>query len=114
MGEGPLPARKGKKKPASAEIDPSFRPVVDAFAHHRDVTSRKLMSSYGLKVNGKNFAMFGRKQFVAKLPKKPTRDELVDARVGKRSAAGHSRMMNERVNVLGLNWDYFGWQRATS
>jgi len=30
-----VPARKGKKKPASAEIDPSFRPVVDAFAHHR-------------------------------------------------------------------------------
>jgi hypothetical protein len=34
------------------------------------VTSGKLMSSYGLKVNGKLFAMFGRKQFVAKLSPK--------------------------------------------
>ena len=27
------------------------------------------MSSYGLKVHGKIFAMFGRRQFVTKLPK---------------------------------------------
>lgn len=89
-----MPARKGKQKSASAEIDPSFRPVVAAFAHHRDVTGGKLMSSYGLKVNGKIFAMFGRKQFVAKLPKSRV-DQLVTAGAGKRFDPGHGRLMKE-------------------
>jgi len=52
--------RKKTRLPG-AEIDPAFRPIVGAFAHHRDVTGGKMMSSYGLKVNGKIFAMFGRK-----------------------------------------------------
>lgn len=52
------------------------------------------MSSYGLRVNGKIFAMFGRKQFVAKLPKSSV-DELVSAEVGKRFDPGHGRIMKE-------------------
>jgi TfoX/Sxy family transcriptional regulator of competence genes len=89
-----VPARKGKRKPASAEIDPSFRPVVDAFADHRDITSGKLMSSYALKVNGKIFAMFERKQFVAKPPKSQV-DALVSAGARKRFDPGHGRLMKE-------------------
>jgi TfoX/Sxy family transcriptional regulator of competence genes len=89
-----VPTRKGKQKPASAEIDPGFRPVVDAFAHHLDVTGGKMMSSYGLKVNGKIFVMFGRKQFVAKLPKSRV-DALVSAGAGKRFDPGHGRLMKE-------------------
>jgi hypothetical protein len=89
-----VPARKGKQKPASAEIDPSFRPIVDAFAHHCDVSRGKLMSSYGLKVNGKIFVMFGRKQFVAKLPKSRV-EALVSAGAGKRFDPGHGRLMKE-------------------
>jgi TfoX/Sxy family transcriptional regulator of competence genes len=89
-----VPARKRKPKPAAAEIDPSFRPVVEAFRHHCDVTGGKLMSSYGLKVNGKIFAMFGRKQFVAKLPKSRV-DALVSAGAGNRFDPGQGRIMKE-------------------
>lgn len=90
-----MPARTGKQKPApSAKIDARFRPVVDAFAHCPDITSGKLMSSYGLKVNGKILAMFGPKQFVAKLPKSQV-DALVSADAGKRFDPGHGRFMKK-------------------
>lgn len=80
------------------EIDPIFRPVADAFVKYRDVTSGKMMSSYGLKVNGKIFVMFGRKRFVAKLPK-PRVDELVSAGSGKRFDPGHGRLMKEWIVI---------------
>ena len=37
------------------KINLIFRPVADAFAKYQDVTSGKMTSSYGLKVNGKIF-----------------------------------------------------------
>lgn len=64
-----------------------------------------MMSSYGLKVNGKIFAMFGRKQFVTKIPK--TRiDALVEAGLGKHFDPGHGRLMKEWVVVAdgGPDW----------
>jgi hypothetical protein len=63
-----VPTKKTKQNPAAAEIDPRFRPVVDAFAQYRDVTGGKMMSSYGLKVNGKIFAMFGENSSSPKFP----------------------------------------------
>lgn len=51
-----------------------------------------------LKVNGKIFAMFGRKQFVTKLPKQRV-DELVSAGNGKRFDPGHGKLMKEWVVV---------------
>lgn len=89
-----VPAKKGEQSLGSTEIDPSFRPVVDAFADYRDVTGGKLMSSYGLKVNGKIFVMFGRKQFVAKLPKSRV-EALVSAGAGKRFDPGYGGLMEE-------------------
>jgi TfoX/Sxy family transcriptional regulator of competence genes len=79
--------------------------VFEAFAHYRDVTGGKMMSSYGLKVNGKIFTMFGRKQFVAKLPKVRV-DALVEEVVGKNFDPGHGRLMKEWVVVGddGPNW----------
>lgn len=68
-----VPTKRTKQKAASPEIDPTFQPVVDAFAGYRDLAQGKLMSSYGLKVNGKIFAMFGTKQFVTKLPQQTRR-----------------------------------------
>lgn len=56
------------------------------------------MSSYGLKVNGKIFAMFGRRQFVTKLPKARV-DALVSAGYGKRFDPGQGRLMKEWVVV---------------
>jgi hypothetical protein len=89
-----MPSKKTNQKTDATKIDPAFQPVVDAFRTYRDVTGGKMMSSYGLKVNGKIFAMFGRKQFVAKLPKNRV-DELVSARAGKRFDPGHGRLMKE-------------------
>lgn len=56
------------------------------------------MSSYGLKVNGKIFAMFGRGKFVAKLPKQRV-DELVSGGIGERFDPGHGRLMKEWIAI---------------
>ena len=56
------------------------------------------MSSYGLKVNGKIFVMFGRGKFVAKLPKQRV-DDLVSGGVGERFDPGHGRLMKEWIAI---------------
>ena len=89
-----MAGKKTKQKPASSDVDPRFKPVVVAFSSHRDVAGGKMMSSYGLKVNGRIFAMFGRNQFIAKLPRARV-DELVSAGAGKRFDPGHGRLMKE-------------------
>jgi hypothetical protein len=53
-----------------------------------------MMSSYGLKVNGEIFAIFGRRQFITKLPKVAV-DRLVTAGDGKRFDPGRGRLMKE-------------------
>lgn len=100
-----MPRKKTKQNPAAAEIDSRFRPIVKAFANHRDVTGGKMMSSYGLKVNGKIFVMFGRKQFVAKLPQARV-DSLVKEGMGKNFDPGQGRLMKEWVVVAdsGPDW----------
>ena len=89
-----MPANK------AVEIDPRFAPVVKAFAKHRDVSAGKLMASYGLKVHGKIFAMFGRGKFVAKLPMGRV-DELVNSGKGERFDPGHGRLMKEWIAMAG-------------
>jgi hypothetical protein len=93
-GAKPNASKKTNQRTDATKIDPAFRPVVDAFRKHRDVTGGKMMSSYGLKVNGKIFAMFGRKQFVAKLPQSRV-DALVSTEAGKRFDPGHRRLLKE-------------------
>ena len=83
-------------KPDAADIDSKFLPVVEAFAIHPHVSRGKMMSSYGLKVHGKIFAMFAKGKFVAKLPKKRV-DELVTAGKGERFDPGHGRLMKEWI-----------------
>lgn len=63
------------------------------------------MSSYGLKVNGKIFAMFGKDQFVVKLPKKRV-DELVNGGKGKRFDPGHGRLTKEWIAFGGGNEEW--------
>ena len=87
-------ASKKAKNAEQAEIDPKFAPVVQAFAKVRDVSAGKLFSSYGLKVRGKIFAMFGREQFVVKLPKERV-DRLVGGGEAERFDPGHGRAMKE-------------------
>jgi len=71
---------------------------MNAFVHDRSVTRGKLMASYGLRINGKIFAMFSRTRFVVKLPK-PQVDQLVGEGRGKRFDPGHGRLMKEWVVV---------------
>jgi TfoX/Sxy family transcriptional regulator of competence genes len=78
--------------------DPRFLPVVAAFLDHPGVTGGTMMSSYGLKVNGKIFAMYGRGKFVAKLPKSRV-DELVSSGIGEHFNPGHGRLMNEWIAI---------------
>lgn len=68
------------------------------FGDYRDVTGGKLMSSYGLTVNGRIFAMFGPRQFVVKLPKARV-DTLVREGIGKNFDLGHRRLMKEWIVV---------------
>jgi TfoX/Sxy family transcriptional regulator of competence genes len=90
-----------KRKKANhepAEVDTNFAPVVAAFAKDRSVTAGKMMSSYGLRANGKIFAMFARGKFVAKLPKQRV-DELVSGGIGERFDPGHGRLMKEWIAI---------------
>jgi hypothetical protein len=85
-------------------IDPAFAPIVEVFASTPNVTYGKLMSSYGLKVNGKIFAMHGKGRLVVKLPKARV-DALVASRKGKRFEPGPGRVMKEWISIApGANW----------
>lgn len=88
-----------KKEPSG--LDPSFLPVVAAFAHDRSVVRKRAFSvENALTVNGKIFAMLAKGQFVAKLPRGRV-DELVRDGVGERFDPGHGRLMKEWIAVRG-------------
>jgi hypothetical protein len=92
---------KGRKSPADAApmaVDPAFAPVAAAFAGDPEVSAGRMMASFGLKVNGKIFAMHVRGSLVAKLPRVRV-DELVAGGVGERFDPGHGRIMREWVSV---------------
>ena len=87
--------RSSPAEPAGqAEVDPSFAPVVEAYADDPRVTFGRMMASPGLKVDGKIFAMLTRAGFVVKLPK-PRVDALVASGDGERFDPGHGRVMKE-------------------
>ncbi len=92
-------------KPA-ASVDPRFAPVAQAFASHPAVTAGKMMASYGLKVNGEIFALFGRDRFVVKLPKARV-DEMVERGLGERfDPRRDGRLMKEWLVVLAGSEDW--------
>ena len=94
------------KKREATEVDPSFAPVVAAFASDRHVSRRKMFSSNSvLTVNGKIFAMLVKGRLVAKLPKERA-DKLVLTGKGERFDPGHGRLMKEwiAVGAGGANW----------
>jgi hypothetical protein len=80
------------------QVSPAFAPVAEAFAGDPRVTSGKMMASFGLKVNGKIFAMDLRGRFVAKLPRARV-DELTGSGMGLRFEPGPGRVMKEWVAV---------------
>ena len=102
-------AKKAARKPTKAktlEIDPSFAPIVAAFAHDPQVRCGRMFSSNSvLNVNGKIFAMLMKGNLVVKLPKDRVA-EMVSRGQGTHFDPGHGRLMKEWV-VVGpgkLNW----------
>lgn len=90
---------KSKKSPADpVGVDAAFAPVAHAFAGDPEVSAGRMMASFGLKVNGKIFAMHARGCFVAKLSRARV-DELVATGVGERFDPGHGRIMKEWISV---------------
>jgi TfoX/Sxy family transcriptional regulator of competence genes len=96
---------KPAKNLLNHEVPPEFAAVAAAFAKDAKVAAGKLMSSYGLKIDGKIFAMFGRGKFVAKLPKQRV-DELVSKGMGERFDPGHGRLMKEWIAMSSHNEDW--------
>jgi hypothetical protein len=99
-------AKRAMKKEEAAEAPATFAPVAAAFAEDRAVSSGTMMASFGLRVNGKIFAMFVRGKLVAKLPKARV-DELVSNHKGERfDPRRDGRLMKEWVVVEagGANW----------
>ena len=92
----------------TAEVDPRFALVVDAFAEDRRVThgGSKGFGSGALKVNGRIFAMMSSKgEFVVKLPKERV-EELAASGAGEPFDTGRGRLMKEWI-VIGAdraNW----------
>jgi hypothetical protein len=88
---------KAAAKKNTGDIDPSFMPVVAAFADDPHVSRGKMFgSSSVLSVNGKIFAMLVKGRFVAKLPREKV-DELVSGGGGEYFDPGHGRLMKEWV-----------------
>ncbi|MEW5931347.1 MAG: hypothetical protein AB1941_28100 [Gemmatimonadota bacterium] len=87
----------GKQK---AEVDPRFAPVVEAFAADPAVTAGKMMTSLGLKVNDKIFAMVVKGKLVVKLPKARV-DEMVGGGAGEHLETSQGKRMKEWIAVTG-------------
>ena len=70
-------ARASTNKQDAGAVDPTFEPVVAAFANDRRVGRKKMFSSNAvLTVNGRIFAMVVKGKLVVKLPKERA-DQLV-------------------------------------
>jgi hypothetical protein len=101
----------GTKKSSMPEVEPAFAPIVKAFAKDPAVTSGKMMSSVGLKVGGKIFAMMVRGEFVAKLPKERV-DALVKVKQGKYfDPRRDGRLMKEWIALSGAEATWLGLAR---
>jgi hypothetical protein len=110
MESGGGEMKKDAKPKREPEIDPRFLPVVEAFAKDRQVTAGTMMASFGLKVNGKIFAMLVKGKFVAKLPKHRV-DELVSGGKGDNFDPGHGRLMKEWIAVSAGKADWVALAR---
>jgi hypothetical protein len=81
------------------EIDPTFAPVAAAYERDPLVTSGRMMTSFGLRIHNKIFAMSYRGALVVKLPR-PRVEELVARGIGKNfDPGGTGRVMKEWVQV---------------
>ena len=107
-------ARRQKVPPASrhVELDPSFVPLVEAFARDQRVTyGGRGFGSRALRLDGKIFAMLSSKgQFVVKLPRDRV-TELIRLGKGQYFDTGRDRVMKEWLAVLGAPRSWLGLAR---
>jgi TfoX/Sxy family transcriptional regulator of competence genes len=102
------PAAKATARDAATSDDSRFAEIIAGFEKDRRVTSGKMMSSVGLKVNGKIFAMMVRGELVVKLPK-PRVDALIDSGKGKPfDPRRDGRIMKEWVTITGRPSTWMG------
>lgn len=92
--------RKAAKAAQPIEPDPRFAPVVEAFAADPAVTAGRMMTSFGLKVNDKIFAMVVKGMLVVKLPKARV-DEMVGGGAGEHLETSQGKRMKEWIAVTG-------------
>jgi hypothetical protein len=96
-----MPKKPRKKSEPADDVDPSFAPIVKAFAGDRNVSRRKMFSTSSvLSVGGKIFVMLAGGKLVVKLPRERV-DELVAAGKGEHFDPGHGRKMKEWVSIHG-------------
>jgi len=107
-------ARRRKNAPASRHVnlDPSFVPVIEAFASDRRVTyGGQGFGSRALRLDGKIFAMLSSKgQFVVKLPRDRVAD-LIRLGQGQYFDTGRDRVMKEWLAVIGDSASWLGLAR---
>jgi len=100
--------------PASrhVELDPSFVPLVEAFARDQRVTyGGQGFGSRALRLDGKIFAMLSSKgHFVVKLPRDRV-TELIRLGKGQYFDTGRNRIMKEWLAVLGAPRFWLGLAR---
>jgi hypothetical protein len=101
---GPMP---GPSKPAAPAVDPRLAAVARRYAGDPRVTLGKLFASFGLKVDGKIFAMVVRGKLVVKLPRARV-DALVAAGTATRFDPGHGRAMKEWAELSGTRPSWAG------
>lgn len=86
--------------------DEGFEQVVQSYRGERGVTTARMFGSYGLKVNGKVFAMLYKGQLVVKLPAARAA-QLVSGGRGRYFSPGKGKVMKEWVAVTsppGAGW----------
>ncbi|MES1176600.1 MAG: hypothetical protein ABUL62_19915 [Myxococcales bacterium] len=108
-------AKAGRAKPKAVTgegaVDPTFAPIVQAFADDSNVSRRRMFSSPSvLSVDGKIFVMMVRGKLVLKLPKARV-EELVDAGKGNHFDPGHGRLMKEWLSLAGRTPPWLGLAR---
>jgi TfoX/Sxy family transcriptional regulator of competence genes len=99
-----------KPKAAPPVVDARLARIARDYDGDERVTLGKLFASWGLKVDGKIFAMVVRGKLVVKLPR-PRVEELVASGAARPFDPGHGRLMKEWAELEGARPPWTGLVR---
>ncbi len=102
--------RSMAQTPEPSGVDARLARIARDYAADKRVTLGKLFASYGLRVDGKIFAMVVRGKLVVKLPRSRV-DELVAAGAARPFDPGHGRLMKEWAELEGARPPWSGLVR---